>query len=396
LLPRQQSALNHATAHTRGRWPQLKQTDKQKVINMKNLILIISFFLITINSFAQEISDIEQAFENSWQAYEDNYAFFNMDSVDWHEQYKIYRKKVNPYTKENELISILSEMISPLKDGHSFIIKGEDFKFAAAGRDDVNEEVPRLLQDSLWNVSFRTLRKNQFQTIEKAGPKERDVPLFYYSKSNNLGYIRISRFHGTEKALFDSEYQKNDSINAIRIFDSILISMIDKQGLILDIRYNGGGNLWCYDLAERFINQKSIASYISVRKKGSYESFTDCSELLLYPNDSIKYLKPIIILTNFRTASAAERFLIALKNLPNVKVIGTYTKGKFSNSMNYTIDASKELWGTLSNERIYDSKKKCYEKIGVPADIDMINTLSNLQIDKDELIIKAIEKLNKN
>ncbi|MCJ7713448.1 hypothetical protein MUO66_03195, partial [Candidatus Bathyarchaeota archaeon] len=137
--------------------------------------------MITFYSFSQEISEIEQSFENSWQAYEDNYAFFNIDSINWHKQYKIYRIKVNPSTSENELISILSEMISPLKDGHSFILKGEDFKFAAPGREDVNEEVPRSLQDSLWNVCFRTLRKNQFQTIENAGPKERNVPLFYYS-----------------------------------------------------------------------------------------------------------------------------------------------------------------------------------------------------------------------
>lgn len=190
---------------------------------MKNSILLICFFLITIYSCKQEISEVEQAFENSWQAYEDNYAFFAMDSVNWHQQYKIYRKKVTPSTSEEELISILSEMISPLKDGHSFILKGDTFKFAAPGRDHINEEIPRLLQDSLCNVSFRTLRKNQFKAIENEGPRERNVPLFYYSKSENLGYIRISRFHGKEKALFDNEYQKIDSLNAIRIFDSILI-----------------------------------------------------------------------------------------------------------------------------------------------------------------------------
>jgi carboxyl-terminal processing protease len=363
---------------------------------MRIWILIFSFFLSFDLAYSQGLSDPEKSFENSWQAYEDNYAFFAMDSVDWHQQYTIYRNKVTTSTTEEELISILSEMISPLKDGHSFILKGDTFKFAAPGRDHVNEEIPRSFQDSVWNVCFRTLKNTQFQTIENAGPKEGNVPLFYYSKSNNLGYIRICRFHGTEKALFDSEFQKTDSLDAIRIFDSILVSMIDKQGLIIDIRYNGGGNLWCYDLAERFINKKSIASYMSVRKKESYESFTDFSEISLHPNDSIKYLKPIVILTNYRTASGAERFLIALKNLPNVTVIGTNTKGKLSNSMNYTINENKELWGTLSNEKIYDSNKNCYEKIGVPADIEMTNTLSDLQDDKDKLIIKAIEKLNKN
>lgn len=363
---------------------------------MKNTILTISLFLITLNSFSQEISEIEQAFENSWKAYEDNYAFFNMDSVDWHQQYKIYRKKVTPYTTEDELISILSEMISPLRDGHSFILKGDTFKFASPGRDNVNEEIPRSLQDSLWDVNFRTLRMNQFKDIEDAGPRERNISLFYYSKSDNLGYIRISRFHGKEKALFDSEYQKMDSLNAIRIFDSILISMIDKKGLILDIRYNGGGNLWCNDLAERLIDKPTIAKYKSTRQKGDYENFSEMKEFIINPNDSIRFCKPIVILTNNRTASAAENFLIALKDLPYVTVIGTNTKGKFSNSMNYTIDENKELWGTLSNERIYDSNRKCYEKVGVPADIVMINTLSDLQNDKDELIIKAIEKLNNN
>lgn len=363
---------------------------------MRKYIVLLSFTLITFYSCKQKISEVEQSFENSWQAYEDNYAFFFMDSVDWHEQYKIYREKVNPSTTENELISILSEMIRPLKDGHSFILKGDTFKFAASGRDQIYEEIPRSLQDSLWNVSFRTLRKKHFNLIETAGPNERNVPLFYYSESDKLGYIRISRFHGKEKALFDSEYQKIDSLKAIRIFDSILFSMTDKQGLILDIRYNGGGNLWCNDLAERLIDKPTIAKYKSIRQKGDYENFSEMKEFIINPNDSIRFCKPIIILTNYRTASAAENFLIALKDLPYVTVIGTNTKGKFSNSMNYTIDENKELWGTLSNERIYDSNRKCYEKVGVPADIEMINTLSGLQNDKDELIIKAIEKLNNN
>ena len=108
---------------------------------------------------------------------------------------------------------------------------------------------------------------------------------------------------------------------------------------------------------------------------------------IINPNDSIKFCKPIVVLTNYRTASAAENFLIALNDLPYVTVIGTNTKGKFSNSMNYTIDENKELWGTLSNERIYDSNKKCHEKIGVPADIEMINTLSDLQNDTDKNVM---------
>lgn len=62
--------------------------------------------------------------------------------------------------------------------------------------------------------------------------------------------------------------------------------------------------------------------------------------------------------------------------------------------MNYTIDENKELWGTLSNQRIYDSNKKCFEKTGIPADIEMINTLNDLQNNADKLILKAIEILD--
>lgn len=142
------------------------------------------------------------------------------------------------------------------------------------------------------------------------------------------------------------------------------------------------------------INKPKIAKHKSTRQKGNYESFSEIKEYIINPNDSIKFCKPIVVLTNYRTASAAEIFLIALNDLPYVTTIGANIKGKLSNTMNYTIDENKELWGTLSNEKIYDNNKKCYEKVGVPADIEMINTLSDLQNDSDKLIIKAIDILN--
>jgi len=361
---------------------------------MKVLSILLFTFLIALFSFSQEISEIEQSFENTWQAYEDNYAFFNMDSIDWHKQYTIYRDKVTPTTTEDELISILSAMISPLNDGHSFILKGEDFRFATPERNDVKEEIPRLLKDSLWNVCFSTLKEHHFAVIKDVGPDERNTSLYYYTQSDKLGYIRISRFYGKEQALFDGNYQITDSLNSIRLFDSILGELGNTQGLILDIRYNGGGNLWCYDLVRRFLSEKRTDSYKNVRKKGDYWNFTEMAEHILYPSDSINYCKPMVVLTNHRTASAAERFLLAIKDLSDVTVVGSNTKGKLSNSMNYAIDEKNELWGTLSNERIYDSHKKCFEKIGIPADFELMNTLTDLQNSTDSLILKAIEILD--
>ncbi|MFA5772907.1 MAG: S41 family peptidase, partial [Thermoplasmata archaeon] len=238
---------------------------------MKNLILIFSFILFSDLTFSQGLSEQEKSFENFWHVYEDNYAFFNFYSLDWKQQYNFYRNKVNAKTNEKELMNMFKEMLNPLNDGHSYIFKGDSNIYHTPYKCSFDNEFPnKEVIDSLWNVSYHTLESNHFLTVQGYGPKVRGNSLYFASTSDNIGYIRISRFHGELKALFDDNFQLIDSIKSITLFDSLLAKMIDKKALIIDLRNNNGGNGWSYDLARRFIDNERVSHYINIRQKGSH------------------------------------------------------------------------------------------------------------------------------
>lgn len=365
---------------------------------MRILILIFSFFLFSNFAYSQELSEPEKSFENVWQAYEDNYAFFNLYANDWKQQHDLFRKKVTPKTTENELINIFKEMLEPLSDCHSYIYKGDSLIFKTTYKCSFDIEFPnRILKDSLWAICNHTLAINNFDTLQGLGPVENGISLFYQAKSNDIGYIRISRCYGKTEALFDDNLLVLDSVNSTNLFDSILTNMIDKKALIIDLRNNNGGNDWSNYLATRFLDKERITYYLSTRLKGNHESFSKLISYSLKPDSSLRFLNPIAILTNCKTASAAENFLIAVKDLPNVSIIGSRSKGIFSNTMNYKINDSRNVWGTLSNEKIYDANKVCFERVGIPVDIELYNKIDDLKNNCDTIITKAIDLLrNKN
>lgn len=355
---------------------------------------MLNFFLLHELSFSQGLSEPEKSFENLWQAYEDNYAFFNLYSLDWKQQYDLYRSKITTNTTEKELMAIFGEMLDPFKDNHSYILKGDSFIYRTPYVSVFDKEFPgRKLKDSLWKVGCNTLELNNFDKIISYGPEEKGIFLFYQTKSDDIGYIRVSRCYGKSEALYDDSLLTSDSINSTNLFDSILSNVIDKEALILDLRNNNGGNNWMYYLAARFLDKERITHYISTRRKGDHDNFSEMKPYTLKPNETLRYLKPIVILTNCKTASAAENFLIAVKKLPNVTVIGSESEGIFSNTMNYAVNESKNIWGTLSNERHYDAEKVCYERVGILVDIQIYNTTDDLINNSDAVITKALEIL---
>jgi hypothetical protein len=56
-----------------------------------------------------------------WETFAEQYPFFSLRKMDWLAVDKEFRPRVTPTTKPEELFRILSEMIDPLHDAHTFI-----------------------------------------------------------------------------------------------------------------------------------------------------------------------------------------------------------------------------------------------------------------------------------
>ena len=51
---------------------------------------------------------------------------------------------------------------------------------------------------------------------------------------------------------------------------------------------------------------------------------------------------------------------------------------------------------TLSNQRVYSRDSICYEKIGVPPDIYLLQTKAHIETREDSILLKAIDMFDHN
>src|SRR5690606_22770713 len=70
------------------------------------------------------VADPEANFEALWHLFAENYAYFDVRGVDWDATYEAHRSQVGPETTAEELLSVLSQVLTPLDDGHVYVFDG--------------------------------------------------------------------------------------------------------------------------------------------------------------------------------------------------------------------------------------------------------------------------------
>ena len=354
-------------------------------------LLLFSFTIIAQSQTTGRLSQPEKDFEQFWNTFKDNYAFFHLKGISWDSTYSTYRPRVTKATTEKELIAVFAQMVDPLNDGHVTITRGEEILYKTKKSSYFKQEF-KGLEKEFWQTAFSTLSTHQFSTPKGYGPVFKDQHLYYVAQSPDLAYLRITRCFATPESLFSTRKELRDTKLMLSLIDSLLPLFANTKGLIIDLRTNGGGHAGI-ELASRFAALKTLTHYKAIRQKGSYERFTPLQPQYIVPNKGVQYLKPIVILTNDKTASSAEDFTISLYQQPNVTTIGTHTSGMLSDMFDARL--SHKISFTLSNQCYYSTEKQILEDRGVPAKIEIKNTKKDIENGTDPVVLKAIETLRR-
>ena len=358
---------------------------------MHRKAFLLLALIICINSYGQKskpLSSPEKQFEIFWTTFRDQYAFFKIKGIDWDSTYKVNRPLITRKTKEQELLEVLSRMVDPLRDGHITISKEDEILYKGKKSSYFKTEFAGL-EKEFWNTVFATLVKNDFNSPVSVGPVFRNEPLYYFSQSNDLVYIRITRCFGTMESLFDDQLEVEDTKLMLSLFDSLLTSVKDSKAMIIDMRSNGGGH-GGFELASRFIKEKTITHFKSIRQPGGYDQFSVAEPISIVPNNGVQYHKPLYILTNDKTASSAEDFCISLYRQPSVRLFGTNTSGMFSDM--YEAQMSESISFTLSNELYLSVDYEALEDKGVPVTETIINSKKDIDSGQDPVLIRIFKE----
>ena len=177
---------------------------------------------------------------------------------------------------------------------------------------------------------------------EKIDDEEGIVKSYVLHGSKNIGYINLPGFYSREDESITDEKDLTYDGCANDVSKEIVKLRKDTiAGLILDLRFNGGGSMWeAMQLAGIFIDIGPVAS---VKEKDGKVHF------LKDPNRGTIYDGPLLVLINGASASASEFVSAVLQDYNRAIIVGGTTYGKgtaqlvmpldtlpFSKNKNYT------------------------------------------------------------
>lgn len=369
--------------------------------------------------------EFNQMFYETWAGMEENFYDENFHGADWNKLKKSYAFYLPFINSRNDLRILLNDMLGELNSSHQ--------GFNTFGPDEskslnyvTNETGIVFSQEQPYKVSYVAAKSNgkkekidiqpgDVLTEVNGAPVDDQVDRdFYFTKPtleqeisltfNRGGKTIRTKVHpqtggGLRENLYDEWIRENkervDRLSNNRIaysymknmgtgeLERFLLDMVaqenNKEAVILDLRYNTGGNV--HNDVLQFLSQRP---YLQWKYRGGK----------MAPQSNFgPAVKPIVLLINEQSLSDAEMTATGFKELKLGKIIGTETyrwiiftsaKGLVDNS-SYRLPS----WGC------YTLDGKDIEKEGVKPDIYIKNTFVDRLENKDPQIERAVSEILK-
>ncbi len=349
---------------------------------------IILLLLICSNMGFSQSDNFKQMrlFNKLWKKIDNNYASFELKGINWQESYDWIKPKITKDLTQEQLMDTLSLMLSPFNDGHVGVSMITLFPLDAP-KDFIAERKSQFysefstdsLRNELFGLTNKTLLDYGFEQLNPGF--QNDNSIIDFVKSDNIGYMHISHMERITKKQVKEKMKY------------IVHELSDSKGLIIDVRDNKGGLDGISDLIASYLIDTTVtARYEQVRKKGDYNSYTEPEEIKIHPKE-IAFTKQIVIVANDRTRSAGEYFVLALKDIDYITIVGDRTEGMIGGSkigiLPYGWIYGVNKWKVTSRNHIW------YEDIGIPPDFFIQNKISDIESNFDPVIKKAISLIDK-
>lgn len=239
-----------------------------------------------------------------------------------------------------------------------------------------NEDVLAFISDQNHNkIIFKIKKQNgSVEAIEltktKTKTEENTVSGYIIEDKSKFGYISIPSF-----------YSDLESTNGLGLANDVAKELYKLQkenikGLILDLRFNGGGSMKeAADLSGMFINRGPL----SILRYPNGETYT-----IKDMNRGVLFTKPMIVLVNNYSASASEFFAASMQDYNRAIIVGSTTHGKASAQVILPLDVDDTLgFSKLTVEKFYRVTGKSHQALGVVPDIILPNLYDNFDTQEE-------------
>jgi tricorn protease len=372
-----------------------------------------------------------QMFHEDWRIGRDWFYDSEMHGIGWDKMKERYGALVPYVTTREDLDFIFGELVGELEAGHTYVQSGEEpsvdrveggmlgaeFEADSSGR----YRIAKIFAGENWDEDYRspmtevgvevsvgdyllaidgvelTTEQNPYQLLEGKGDEQ--VALTVHSQPSMAGSrtetvktitsernLRYLDWVMSRAALVDELsggrigyiHLPNTAVEGNRMLQKLFYSQSQKDGLIIDDRYNGGGFI-----PDRMIEMLSRTTLSFWTRRG-VEAFSTPG----FAHDG-----PKAMLINGYAASGGDALPYYFRKRGLGKIIGTTTWGGLiglsGNPM--LVDGGGVLYPTF---RIYDTEGQwAVENEGVPPDIEVWDLPEVIARGGDPSIEKAVEVL---
>lgn len=375
-------------------------------------------------TFRRNLKDeFEQIFEETWAQVQENFYDENFHGIDWVKTKQNYQRFIPYLNNRADLRVLLNDLLGELNSSHQgFSTFGTDETVQLQNRtmetgilfeDDAPYKVKAIVKRS--GADKKGIDVKPGDILVKVNDRAVDPNLdrsFYFTRPSldpelKLTFVRNDKTYDIklhpQASLYNNLYEEWIDNNQRRVdeksnnriayahmknmgrdeLDNFLIDMtkelLHKDALILDLRYNTGGNV--HDEVLKFLSQKSYLQWKyregQLTRQGNFT-----------PSD-----KPIVLLINEQSLSDAEMTAQGFKTLKLGTIVGneTYRWIIFTSGAGLVDGSFVRLpgWGC------YSLDGKDLETTGVKPDVLVVNSFEDKIIGRDPQLDKAIEIIQK-
>jgi len=366
-------------------------------------------------------NEFKQMFFETWANLEINFYDDKFHGINWSDMKKKYSQYLPFLLSRSDLRILINDMLGELNSSHlGFYSSGveekthykmfssetgivfdnknpykidkvleyspADKKEIELMRGDILEKVNNITIDSSMNREFYFSQpsiENELELTFRRGDKKFAINIhpvpnwklrrYFYDEWIDTNQKRVDKKSNDKIAYVYMKNMGGSELNKFLI--DMATEWYKKDALILDLRYNTGGNV--HDAVINFLSQKSYLLWkYRGGKYGPQPNFAPSS-------------KPIVLLLNQQSLSDAEMTGAGFKELKIGKIVGTETyRWIIFTSGKALVDGS---FYRLPSWGCYTLDKKDLEITGVKPDIYIKNTFKDRLEGKDPQLDKAIE-----
>ncbi len=314
-------------------------------------VTLSAAFAASCHKIEEWDDNVQGNFDALWTLVDRHYCFFDDKDIDWDEVYDRYHSRIYTGMSSHMLFEVCAEMINELKDGHVNLSASFNTSYYRNWWSDYPQNYDeRIIQQNYLGFDYKSLGS-----------------VYYSVLRQNIGYIRYPSF----------SYPVGEAA-----LDAILSQFALCKGIIIDIRDNGGGDMTNVEtIVSRFISEKILAGSICHKTGPGHNDFSEPYPYYFEPAETgrVKWIKPVVVLTNRSTFSAANNFVSVMQYLPNVKIVGATTGGGSGMPFSSEIQCG---WGVrMSACPVFDAQ-------GLPTE-NGVNPTLGCEVDLDPVLALA-------